>query len=111
MLTLFILCLVTEFVFIKPAYSRLMYITIKLYVYSYMFRRNSAIFRESINQITTVYYGLLFMHYTLVCFKYLCVDSTEDSGVPPKRVAVKKAFITVFIKYEYFGVINEMLQR
>ena len=64
MLTLFIPCFVTELIFMKPAYSRLMYITIKLHVYFYMFRRNSTIFRESVNQTTAVYYGLLVMHYT-----------------------------------------------
>jgi len=38
-----------------------MCVTIKLYVYSYMFRRKSAIFRESINQITKIYYGFFLM--------------------------------------------------
>jgi len=58
-LTLFIPCFVTEFMYIRPTYSHLMYITIMLYVYSYMFRLNSVIFRKSIQQITTIYYGLL----------------------------------------------------
>ena len=66
--TIFSLALGLNFSFMTPIYAYLTYITIWFFVYSYMFRRKSAIFRKSMHQylkLMKMWYITTVMHIIL----------------------------------------------
>ena len=67
-----------HFPFTKPKCAHLTYTTIQSLVYSYMFRRNSAISRQSIYQhlkLTTVYYITIITH--VVSYWFLQINKKK----------------------------------